>query len=146
MHECLFGPGSMPRTVPGIGEDTKKVKNKISYTLPLINLSMPYLARELKSDLAFSALAFCLDEKVVFSFLDAEAPTFSFKMLSKEPPGWLSQLSIPTSDFGSGHDLAVHELEPHTGLWADSAEPAWDSLSPSLSLCPSLTRAWSLPK
>ena len=35
----------------------------------------------------------------------------------------------PTPDFGSGHDLTVREFEPHIGLCADSAEPAWDSLS-----------------
>ena len=39
----------------------------------------------------------------------------------------------PTLDFGSGHDLAVRGIEPHVGLQADSAEPAWDSLSLSLS-------------
>ena len=39
----------------------------------------------------------------------------------------------PALDFGSGHDLTVCEFEPHVGLCADSVEPAWDSLSPSLS-------------
>ena len=29
-------------------------------------------------------------------------------------PGWFSQLSSWVSDFGSGHDLAVHEFEPMT--------------------------------
>ena len=38
----------------------------------------------------------------------------------------------PTLDLGSGHDLTVRELEPHVGLCADSTEPAWDSVSPSL--------------
>ena len=38
-----------------------------------------------------------------------------------------------TLDFGSGHDLTVHEFEPCIGLCSDSEEPAWDSLSPSLS-------------
>ena len=47
-----------------------------------------------------------------------------------------------TPDLGSGHDLAVCELEPRVGLCADSVEPVWDSLSPSL--CPSLARARSL--
>ena len=48
-------------------------------------------------------------------------------------PGWLSQLcSAP--DFGSGHDLTVCEFKPHIGLCTDSAEPAWDSLSPTTSL------------
>ena len=42
----------------------------------------------------------------------------------------------PTLDFGSGPDLAVCELEPRIGLCADSAKPAWDSLSLLLSLCP----------
>ena len=35
-----------------------------------------------------------------------------------------------TLDFGSGHDFAVREFEPHIGLWADIQEPAWYSLSP----------------
>ena len=39
-----------------------------------------------------------------------------------------------TLDFGSGHDLTVGGFEPLTGLCADSAEPAWDFLSPSLFL------------
>ena len=43
-----------------------------------------------------------------------------------------------TLDFGSGHDLVVHGLEPHVGLCADSVEASWDSLSPvSLALGPS---------
>ena len=37
---------------------------------------------------------------------------------------------------GSGHDLAVHEFKPLIGLYTDSVEPAWDSLSLPL-LCPS---------
>ena len=49
-----------------------------------------------------------------------------------------------TFDFGSGHDLMVCEFGPHIepsiGLCADSAEPAWDSLSRFLALCPSPTR------
>ena len=38
----------------------------------------------------------------------------------------------PTLGFGSGHDLTVREFKPHIGLCADSAESAWDSLSPPL--------------
>ena len=34
-----------------------------------------------------------------------------------------------TLDFSSGHDLPVPEIRPCVGLHADSAEPAWDSLS-----------------
>ena len=33
----------------------------------------------------------------------------------------------------SGYVLTIYEIKPHIGLCADSAEPAWDSLSPSLS-------------
>ena len=40
----------------------------------------------------------------------------------------------PTVDLGSGHDLMGHEIESHIGLYADVVEPAWDSLSPSLTL------------
>ena len=44
-----------------------------------------------------------------------------------------------TLGFGSGHDLTVHEFELHIRLHADSTEPAWDSLSPSLSAPPLLS-------
>ena len=40
----------------------------------------------------------------------------------------------PTLDLGSGHDLTVCEIEPHTELCTDGTEPAWDSLSLCLSL------------
>ena len=40
----------------------------------------------------------------------------------------------------SGHDLMVREFEPRVGLRADSAEPASDSLSPSLSAALSLSK------
>ena len=42
-----------------------------------------------------------------------------------------------TLDFGSGHGLMVPGFEPLIGLHADSAEPAWDSFSPSFSAPPS---------
>ena len=48
----------------------------------------------------------------------------------------LSRLSVTTLGFGSGHDLTVHEFEPHVRLCAAHAEPAWDSLSPSHSAPP----------
>ena len=55
-----------------------------------------------------------------------------------------------TLGFGSGHDLMVCEVEPHTALSAGSAESGWDSLSPSLSapplLPPSLSLSLSLSK
>ena len=49
-----------------------------------------------------------------------------------------------TLSFGSGHDLTVHEFELDAGLCADSVEPAWDSLSPSLSMPPLLILSLSL--
>ena len=49
-----------------------------------------------------------------------------------------------TLDFGSGHDLAVGEIEPQIVLCTHSAEPAWYSLSPSLSLCSSPAGTCSL--
>ena len=56
---------------------------------------------------------------------------------SQGAPGWPSQLSLWTPGFGSGCDLTVRESEPRIRLCADSTEPGWDSLSPSLS-APSL--------
>ena len=38
-------------------------------------------------------------------------------------------VKLPTIDFGSGHGLAVHEIEPHVRICADSTG---FSLSPSL--------------
>ena len=52
-----------------------------------------------------------------------------------------------TLDLGSGHNLTVGEVEPRIGLCTDREEPAWDSLSLSLS-APLLlvrTHALSLP-
>ena len=43
-----------------------------------------------------------------------------------------------TLDFGSGHDLTVHEFEFRIGLYANNTEPAWDSLSPFTLPLPSL--------
>ena len=46
-------------------------------------------------------------------------------------------VKCPPLDFGSGHDLTVHGFESRVGFCTDSAEPACDSASPSLS-APSL--------
>ena len=46
-------------------------------------------------------------------------------------------------DFGSDHDLTVCEIKPHVRLHADLAEPAWDSLPPSL--CTSVAHVYSFP-
>ena len=43
--------------------------------------------------------------------------------------GWLSGLSIPLLILGSGHDLCFGEIEPGAQFCANSALPAWDSLS-----------------
>ena len=51
---------------------------------------------------------------------------------------WAAQwVKCPALDFGSGHDRPVREFEPCIGLCTDSAEPAWESVTPSL--CPSPT-------
>ena len=50
----------------------------------------------------------------------------------------------PALDFVSGRDLTVHGMEPHVRLCADSAEPACDSFSPSLSAPPPLVCAPTL--
>ena len=39
-----------------------------------------------------------------------------------------------TRDFGSGHDLRVHVIEPYIRLCTYREKPAWDSLSLSFSL------------
>ena len=36
-------------------------------------------------------------------------------------------------DFSSGHDLTVRGVKPRIGVCTNSVEPAWYSLSPSLS-------------
>ena len=54
----------------------------------------------------------------------------------------------PTLDFGSGHDLTVHGTGalPQVGLCTDSAETAWDFLSPSLSALPLLVLSLKINK
>ena len=55
--------------------------------------------------------------------------------ISPHRGAWAAQsVKRLTLDFSSGHDLTVCDREPRVGLCADSAEPPWDSLSPSLSL------------
>ena len=63
--------------------------------------------------------------------------TFQVDKEKKVRVAWVAQsVKCLILDFGSGHDLTGHESEPCVGLCADSAEPAWDSLSPSLSAPP----------
>ena len=57
---------------------------------------------------------------------------------------WVAQSVKRLSlDFGSGYDLMAYEFKSYIGLCADSVEPAWDSLSPSLSGSPLLTPSLS---
>ena len=60
---------------------------------------------------------------------------------------WVAQLVGQAADFGSGHDLTVHEFEPRIGsvLTAQSLEPASHSVSPSLSAPPPLALDLSPP-
>ena len=51
-------------------------------------------------------------------------------------PGHLGGSVSWASDFGSGHDLVVHEFEPHIRLAAISEKPALDPLSSPLYLSP----------
>ena len=60
---------------------------------------------------------------------------------------WMAQLvKCLTLGFGSGHDLTVREFEPCIGFCVVSAKPAWDSLSPCLSLHLSHLLSLSLSK
>ena len=50
----------------------------------------------------------------------------SFYQKFRPPRGaWVAQsVKRLTLDFGSGHDLTLHEFEPRVGLYAVSVEPA----------------------
>ena len=50
----------------------------------------------------------------------------------KGAPGWFSRLSLPTLDFGSGHDLRIVGLSPTIGLHAGCETCLGFSLSLSL--------------
>ena len=58
------------------------------------------------------------------------------KKLFYGAPGWLSRLSIQLLVSAEVMSLRFREFEPLIGLCADSAESAWDALSPSLSVSP----------
>ena len=50
---------------------------------------------------------------------------------------WVAQsIKRPALDFGSSHDLTVHEIKSHIRFCDDSMAPTWDSLSLSLSAPP----------
>ena len=69
-----------------------------------------------------------------------------FFIANKKPMcqgAWVAQMvKCPTLDFGSGHDLTLHEIEPWVWLCTNSTEPAWVFLS--LSFCPYPTCSLSL--
>ena len=68
------------------------------------------------------------------------------KVLRTAPVGgaWAApRVRPPTLDFHSGHDLTTVEIQSHLGL-QQNVEPAWDSLSLSLSAPPPLMLAHSL--
>ena len=58
--------------------------------------------------------------------------------------GSVTYASDLTLGFISGRDLIVHGFEPCIRLCADTMEPAWDSLSPSVSVPPAQGHALSL--
>ena len=54
---------------------------------------------------------------------------------------WVAQFfECPALGLGSGHDITLCEFGTDTGLCTDGAEPAWDSVSPSLYPSPVLHR------
>ena len=59
-------------------------------------------------------------------------------------PGCLSQLSIQLLILTQVMISCFHGFEPCIGLYNGSVEPAWDSLSLPLSLCPSPIHAVSV--
>ena len=66
--------------------------------------------------------------------------------LNKTLKGCLGDSVSWAPDFGSGHDLEIHEYEPHVGLSADSSEPGasfeFSHSAPSLHvLC--LSKKWN---
>ena len=80
---------------------------------------------------------------IFFSILPI-VPTPRVKNTILPRGAWVAQLVMRlTLGFSLGHDLTVHKFKPHIGLHADSAEPAWDSLSPSSSAPPPLALSLS---
>ena len=62
------------------------------------------------------------------------------------PGAWVAQsVKHPTLDFSSDHDLMVREIKPCIRLHADTAKPAWDSLSLPF-LCLSLSLSLKINK
>ena len=75
-----------------------------------------------------------MDQMILGQFLIS-----AFVALKQPQNEWVAQsVKHLTLVFGSGHGLTVHEITLHTGLHANSTEPAWDSL------CLSSTHACAL--
>ena len=55
--------------------------------------------------------------------------------------GFGSGHNLRFPSLGSGHDLTFLEFKPRVGLCVGSVEPAWDSLSLSLSLSFKINKA-----
>ena len=88
-------------------------------------------------------LSFCPKTFEIFVKRIEDTGQVNSKLRFQRVQGHLGGSVGKAFDFGSDHDLMVHEFEPHIGLCTDSLEPAWDSL---LSLCPSPACALSLSK
>ena len=70
-----------------------------------------------------------------FGFNDAHCSVFIKVLIKKiaERGTWVAQsVKHLTLGFSSGNDLTVCGFEPHEGLCANGAEPAWDFLSAPL--------------
>ena len=77
---------------------------------------------------------------IINTFLEHSGLSF-FKKKFSRGAGVAQSAKHLTLNFGSSHDLMVHEIEPRVGFCADRAEPAWGSLSPPLSAPPPLMLA-----
>ena len=85
--------------------------------------------------------------EVTLATLDPLPFCMSFKISLSQGACMAQLVNCLTLDFCSSHDLTVRELEPHIELYANSSEPASDSLSLTLSQSLSLpppTHALSL--
>ena len=71
---------------------------------------------------------------------DVQNKLYLVSLENEETGAWVTAEQL-TPDFGSGHDLTVHEIEPHVALCADSA---WRLSGFILPLPRSLTLSLSL--
>ena len=76
-----------------------------------------------------------------FSLLKLPSPLVSLGLITRKigVPGWLGGFCTRLLVSAQVMISPVPEIRPQVGLCVDSAEPVWDSLSPSL--CPSPARA-----